>query len=68
MRRVHAIAVSSVFLLIWAVASVLATGQDLSTSALLSELSASIVWIVAGGIALLSIAQEACTALKPQKA
>lgn len=68
MRRVHAVAVSSVFFVIWAVATVLATGPELSLSGVVADLSASTVWMVAGGIALLSAAQEARLARKPQLA
>lgn len=68
MKQVHAAAVMSVFLLIWAVASVLAAGQGLPLSALLVDLSATTVWIVAGGIAVLSAAFEARRSRERQSA
>ncbi|MDJ0993229.1 MAG: hypothetical protein QNI90_06620 [Dinoroseobacter sp.] len=68
MKRVHTIAVMSVFVVIWAVASVLATGQDLPLSGILAELSATTVWIVTGGIAVVSTAYEARRSRKPATA
>lgn len=59
MKQVHALSVLAVFLLIWAVAFALASGPAASTAEIAAFIGHWVVWLVAGGVAVLGGGAEA---------
>lgn len=59
MKQAHVFSVSAVLIVICAVAHAMAAAHGQSIPALVSGLSQSVVWFVAGGVAVLSAAREA---------
>lgn len=53
MKQAHVLAITAVFTIICTVAYATAEAQGVAMSALVSELSQSVVWLIAGGVAVL---------------